>query len=114
MRRTNLTKKNKRHSRRHSNKRRINKRRSRRVRKFGGAEGYSDEDMRLFKQRILERPINRSFKVEKRDLLLSKLSSMPHDPNYVYQYDIRENEKNPYAQGIDRIDAFVQLGKEWE
>ena len=109
MRRTNLTKKNKRHSRRHSNKRRINKRRSRRVRKFGGAEGYSDE----VKADLIKHIELNILNGRKKAKLLSKLSSMPYDPNYVYQFDIAGAEKTPFLQGKDRIDAFNQYSDNW-
>ena len=108
MRRTNLTKKNKRHSRRRSNKRRINKRRSRRVRKVGGAD-YSEEDMRLFKQHIELNILNETKKKE----LLTKLSSMPYDPLYDYKFDIAGAEKTPFLQGKDRIDAFNKYREKW-
>jgi hypothetical protein len=108
MRRTNLTKKNKRHSRRRSNKRRTNKRRSRRVRQVGGAD-YSEQDMTLFKQHIVLNILNGSKKAK----LLDKLSSMPYDPNYVYQFHIANAKKTPFLQGKDRIDAFNRYGDNW-
>ena len=112
MSRTRFSKKSRRHTRRHT-KRRTNKRRSRRVRKFGGAQDYSDEDMNLFRKHINDKFITRSFTQAKKDELLGKLSSMPYDQEYVYNYDTGDAKKDPYLQGKDRIDAFVQLGQTW-
>jgi len=108
MRRTNLTKKNKRHSRRYSNKRRINKRRSRRVRKVGGA-GYSDEDMTAFKEHIALNILDGT----KKEKLSTNLSSMPYYEDYDYKFDIAGAEKTPLLQGKDRIDAFNKYSDKW-
>jgi hypothetical protein len=105
--RTRFSKKSRRHTRRHT-KRRTNKRRSRRVRKVGGAD-YSEEDMTLFKQHIVLNILNG----DKKAKLLRKLSSMPYDPNYVYQFHIADAKKDPYLQGKDRIDAFNRYGDNW-
>jgi len=105
--RTRFSKKSRRHTRRHT-KRRTNKRRSRRVRQVGGAD-YSEQDMTLFKQHIVLNILNGSKKAK----LLDKLSSMPYDPNYVYEFYIASAEKTPLLQGIDRIDAFNRYGDQW-
>ena len=106
--RTRFSKKSRRHTRRHT-KRRINKRRSRRVRKFGGAEGYSDE----VKAELINHIELNILNGMKKATLLGKLSSMPYDPNYVYQFDIAGAEKTPFLQGKDRIDAFNKYGDQW-
>ena len=106
--RTRLSKKSKRQTRGQT-RRRTNKRRSRRVRNFGGAEGYSDE----VKSELINHIDLNILNGRKKAKLLGKLSSMPYDPNYVYQFDIADAEKTPFLQGKDRIDAFNQYSDNW-
>jgi len=104
MRRTNLTKKNKRHSRRHTRNAK-----SRRVRKVGGA-GYSAKDMDEFESYIKDK---NTTPLKNKDTLLKHLNTIPFEKKYVFAFSGKKEPTNIRGQGIDRIQAFNKFGDQW-
>ena len=88
------------------NRRVTKKNRTRRNRKIGGTlpDGYSNDDMKMFKQYINTLPI----KASKKYKLLVFLDEMPYDPDYVFNYTGKKKPMDTYGQGIDRIQSYNQ------